>query len=139
MACLSMSLSLACYHMAHCLGPATLGDLGMVSSHAHLSFSLCGFCSHSGNCTIPAWDWLFTACHHMAHCHCSGTCRISAPAAARDPQYFYLYHYSMPNRSLSLIHCMAPCLGLAALVARHGLWPIAHYHHSGTCDILVLP
>ena len=59
--------------------------------------SICLFlvscCSHSGNCTIPAWDWLlsgplFTACYNMAHCHCLRTCSDSATTATGDPQHF---------------------------------------------------
>ena len=49
-------------------------------------------CSHSGNCAVPAWDWMLLG--PTVHCCCSGTCSVSAAAATWGSAAFLFFHYT---------------------------------------------
>ena len=58
------------YHVVSCLGPvATRPAVWSCGMTICLSL-LIACCSHSGNCTIPTWDWLLSepaACYLLPH------------------------------------------------------------------------
>ena len=100
MACLSMSLSLTC-SVAPSLGPVSCLWRPAAWSRGMPISGLSLWAAAATPGTVPylpgtgcSWDTF----HHMAHCHCSGTCSICAAAATQGFTAFFFYHYTLCSR-----------------------------------------